>query len=114
MRGACEEQQARVYQQRLREMQEESRGLSVLPLLSYPGTDWYLALAAASTCLHSPECVPVCDGTQMFRVSVLCPGPAQAETPASREQETNPSNPSFLWLQDKVGLTHWVLPSDLG
>lgn len=66
MKGACEEQQAGVYQQRLRELQEESRGLSVLPLLSYPGTDWHLALAAASTCVRSSVRVPVCDGTQMF------------------------------------------------
>lgn len=57
-------------------------------------------------CVMAQRClsVPVRDGTQMFdqQVPALCPGPAQAGSCASREQETNPKKTSFLWLQDKV------------
>lgn len=104
MKGACGEQQARVEGGAGRRQGVIRAPIAVLPRHS-------LELGCGS-CQH----FPVCDGTQMFGQGVpeLCPGPAQAGAGASREKETNPKEPSLLWLWGKVwGWHSWSCPVSL-
>lgn len=82
----------------LREVQEEDRGLSELPLLSYPGTAWSLAVAAASTflCVMAHRCLA--RECQSCALDLL----RQEQVPAERRKQT-PRNPVCSGCGAKCG-----------